>query len=151
MDFANQDDTLRATLHTLRYLPPLMQAFEAEAMRRGFEIVKRGQYQSGGEVAVPVLVLERGDQSAELHMRNAFEDFLLVDREQVPVEVDPRLDDSGYAKTKLADVVESRIELLEIALLPEHDPEREERLRKVAERFEWVRITRIEGGGEEES
>ena len=146
MDFASQDDALRATLHTLRYLPPLIQAFEAEAMRRGFEIVKRGQYQSGG-VAVPVLVLERGDQSAELLMRNAFEDFLLVDREEVPVVVDPRLEDSGYAKTKLADVVESRLELLEIAMLAEDDLEREERLRKVAQRFEWVRMARRDGDG----
>jgi len=147
MDFASQDDTLRATLHTLRYLPPLMEAFETEAKRRGFEIVKRGQYQSGGGVAVPVLVLERGDQSAELHMRNAFEDFLLVDREQSPVVVDPRLDDSGYAKTKLADVVESRIELLEITLLPVDDPKREERLRRIADRFEWIRMARRDGDG----
>ena len=147
MEFASQDDTLRATLHTLRYLRPLMQAFEAEAKRRGFEIVKRGLYQSGGGVAVPVLVLERGDQSAELHMRNAFEDFLLVDREEVPVVVDPRLDDSDYAKTKLADVVESRLELLEITMLAEDDPERETRLRKVAERFEWVRMAHRDGDG----
>jgi len=148
MDFATSDDAERAVFATLHYVGPLVRAFEQNLEAAGFEIVSRRHQDGGGLVPSPVLVLRRDGREAEMHLGNAIEDFLFVDREESPLRVDPRLmDGTGYGINKMADIVESRIEIMEIALLPDGD-EKDRRLRDVSDRFDWVRIARIRGDGE---
>ena len=146
MDFAGHNDRAFAALIMLRRLPELLGAFEREAQARGFEIAERSQFTGEDGATVPVLVLRRGKQTMELRLRNALEDLLTVDRDASPVRIDPRLLDDAYATRKVAEIAEARLELAEIMLLPEADPERERRLREVARRFEWVRVARVDGG-----
>ena len=150
MEFASKLDALRATAAALRYLQPLVSAFEDGLVTAGFEIVARRQ-QPGGRISTPVLVLRYGEHDVEMHLGNAIEDFLFMDRDEEPTRVDPDLDDPEYAQNKIDDMVQARIELMLIALMPEDDPERDDRLREVTEKFEWIRIARRDGGGEEDS
>jgi len=140
MNFATQDDGVRAIIATLRYLQPLVATFEGALDNAGFEILSK-RHQEGERIPTPVLELHRDGVTLELHLGNAIEDFLLVDREEDPVRTDPRLADDEYARGKLADIVEARVELLEIALLPDGD-EKERRLREASENFEWIRMAR---------
>jgi len=148
MEFATPEDERFAILAALRYLRPLIRAFEQNLEAAGFEIASRRHQDGGGLIPSPVLVLRRDGREAEMHLGNALEDFFFVDREESPLRVDPRLmDGTSYGLNKMADIVESRLEIMEIALLPEGE-ERERRLREVADRFDWVRIARIRGDGE---
>jgi len=146
MNFATQDDGVRAIIATLKYLQPLVATFEGALDNAGFEILSR-RHHDGERIPTPVLELHRGGVTLEMHLGNAIEDFLLVDRDEDPVRTDPRLRDDEYARGKLADIVEARVELLEIALLPDGD-EKERRLRDVSASFDWVRIARIRGEDE---
>jgi len=143
MAFADDRDRLLATLVTLRYLQPLVGAFEDAATDAGFEIVGR-RHETGGRVPTPILELARDGRKVELHLGNALEDFLFADREADPARVDARLADDDHAWWKLGEIVASRIELLEIALLPE-GPERDRRLEAMAAQFEWIRMARRDG------
>ncbi len=143
MEFANDRDHRLATMAMLRYLQPLVRGFEDATTDAGFEIVAR-RHETGGRIPTPVLELARNGRRLELRLGNALEDFLLVDREAEPARMDARLEDDEYARWKMGEIVASRIELLEIALLPE-GADRERRLRDVAAKFEWIRMARRDG------
>ena len=117
MEFSSPEETLAAMLVTAKWLPELVRRVE------------------------PVLVLRgRHGWELELHLRNAFEDFLLADREARPRRLDPRLFDEHYAEEKLADVVAGRLAIVKTISGSRTARDARRKIEKTARHFQWLRV-----------
>ena len=112
MKFSSRGEMLAAVAVTARWLPQLVRRVEAGVKDMGVEITKRFALKSPDETICPTLRLKHGNWEIELRLGNALEDFLLVDREEKPVRLDPRLLDEKFAAKKLGDVVEGRLAMV---------------------------------------
>ena len=141
MKFASDDETLAAMLVTAKWLPELVRQTEAGVEAMGLVIEKRLSAQHGDGTVEPVLVLKgRRAWKLELHLRNAFEDFLLADREAKPPRLDPRLIDDSFAEGKLADVVAGRLAIVKSIAGSRTARDARRNVEKTARHFEWLRI-----------
>ena len=113
MKFSSDAETLAAMVVTTRWLPELVRRVEAGVKSLGAKIEKKGMLRFGDDTVCPVLFL-RGNRGwqLELRLRNALEDFLLLDRDEMPIRLDPRLLDAEFAEKKLADVVSARLAMV---------------------------------------
>jgi hypothetical protein len=111
--FSSDAETLAAMVVTTRWLPELVRRVEAGVKSLGAKIEKKAMLRFGDDTVCPVLFLrgKRGWQ-LELRLRNAMEDFLLLDRDERPVRLDPRLMDAEFAAGKLADIVSARLAMV---------------------------------------
>ena len=107
MKFASDEETTAAMLITARWLPVLVRRMEAGVLAIGIRIEKKAICRHADGTVDPVLLLRgRRGWRLELHLRNALEDFLLLDRDENPVRLDPRGDDgenhpgTGYPQTR---------------------------------------------------
>jgi hypothetical protein len=79
----------------------------------GIVIVKKVMVNQPDGTVDPVLLLRgRRGWQLELHLRNALDDFLTLDRDEKPVRLDPRLFDKEFAETKVGEVVASRLAMV---------------------------------------
>jgi hypothetical protein len=157
VEFSSPEETLAAMLVTAKWLPELVRRTEAGVRAMGLTIEKRlsAQYEDG--TVEPVLVLKsrhgrrsgssRGSAGSdepgwelELHLRNAFEDFLLADREARPRRLDPRLFDDHYADEKLADVVAGRLAVVKTISGSRTARDVRRKIEKTARHFQWLRV-----------
>ncbi|MHC5058523.1 MAG: hypothetical protein ACYTKD_28020, partial [Planctomycetota bacterium] len=77
------------------------------------KIKKKAMLRFEDGTVCPVLFLSgKHGWQLELRLRNAMEDFLLLDRDERPVRLDPRLLDEAFAEKKLGEVVESRLAMV---------------------------------------
>ncbi len=141
MQFDDPREMLAAMLVTARWLPDLVRSVEAGVKAMGLDIEKRlsAQYEDGTVEPVTVLKGRHGCE-LELHLRNAFKDFLLADREAKPPRLDPRLLDQGYAEEKLADVVASRLAIVKTIAGSRTARDVRRKIEKTARHFEWLRV-----------
>jgi hypothetical protein len=111
--FSSDAETLAAMVVTTQWLPELVRRIETGVEARGAKIEKKAMLRFGDDTVCPVLFLrgKRGWQ-LEFRLRNALEDFLLLDRDERPVRLDPRLLDAEFAAGKLADVVSARLAMV---------------------------------------
>ena len=110
MKFASGTETLAAAMVVTRWLPELVGCIESGVRALGIVIVKKVMVNQPDGTVDPILLLRgRRGWQLELHLRNALDDFLTLDRDEEPVRLDPRLFDKEFAKTKLGEVVESRL------------------------------------------
>jgi hypothetical protein len=155
MEFASPEDNALAMAATARWLPHLLESFEKGVRDLGLTVTERSHFLDEDGKTCPVLGVRGPRLTFRLELRNALEDFLIVDREAVPVRVDPRLADDAYAGAKVAEVVAGRLEILK-ALEGSRDlAEARARIDELAGRFEWLRTVFVEepeaegpGGGE---
>lgn len=144
MEFASRQETALAMVVTARWLPVLIQSFEDGVQGLGFMITERSHFTDQDGKACPMLGVRCRRLVVRLGLRNAMENFLMVDREAQPVQVDRRLLDDAYARAKLSDVVSGRLEILEV-LDACHDLDTERaRLEGLAGRFAWLRAVFVE-------
>ena len=149
MEFATDHDRVFALLLTARHLPTLVRGFEEGVGALGLEIVERRVGRDAAGDTLPVLVARRGVETFEVHLRNAFEDWLLKDRDVRPAEIDRKLLDPEYAQRKVEGIVRARLEVLATLLLPADNPDREVRMVNLSRYFERVQILRIDPDEEE--
>jgi hypothetical protein len=111
--FSSDAETLVAMVVTTRWLPVLIRRVEVGVKALGAKIEKKAMLRFDDGTVCPVLFLsgKRGWQ-LELRLRNAMEDFLLLDRDEKPVRLDPRLLDEEFAEKKLGEVVEGRLAMV---------------------------------------
>ena len=141
MEFSNKAETLAAMLVTARWLPELVRRTEAGVAAVGLTIEKRrsARYEDG--TVEPVLVLKgQHGWELELHLRNAFEDFLLQDREARLRRLGPQLFDERYAEEKLADVIAGRLDIVRSIAASASAREARRKIENTARRFEWLRV-----------
>jgi hypothetical protein len=123
---------------------------EAGVLAIGVSIEKKTIGRHADGTVDPVLLLRgRRGWRLELHLRNALEDFLLQDRDENPVRLDPRLFDNEFAEKKLGDVVEARVAMVRTV----NESRRAGDVAKKIKRDGWkhgqVRIVEYEGGADE--
>jgi len=113
VNFASDAETLAAMVVTTRWLPVLVRRVEKGVKALGTRIEKKAMLRFDDGTVCPVLFLsgKRGWQ-LELRLRNAMEDFLLLDRDKKPLRLDPRLFDEEFAEKKLGEVVEGRLAMV---------------------------------------
>ena len=141
MQFTSPEETLAAMLVTARWLPELVRRTEVGVKAMGLTIEKRLSAQHEDGTVEPILVLKgRHGWELELHLRNAFEDFLLQDREARPRRLDPRLFDEAYAEEKLTDVVAGRLAIVKTIAGSRTARDVRRKIEKTAGHFEWLRI-----------
>ena len=113
MEFASKEETFLAMVVVTRWLPELVGRVEKGVRGMGVVIEKKATVNYPDGKVDPVLVLQgRRGWHLELHLRNAMEDFLTLDRDGTPVRLDPRLFDKEFAEKKLGEVVESRLAMV---------------------------------------
>ena len=113
MKFSSDAETLAAMVVTTRWLPVLVRSVEAGVKALGVKIKKKAVLRFDDGTVCPVLFLrgKRGWQ-LELRLRNAMEDFLLLDRDERPARLDPRLVDEAFAEKRLGEIVKSRLAMV---------------------------------------
>ena len=144
MEFASQEETALAMVVTARWLPVLVRSFEKGVRDLGLTVTERAHFIDQDGKACPTLGVRGQRLTFRLGLRNAMEDFLTVDREARPVQVDPRLVEEGYAKAKVADVVAGRLEILKVLEGSRDLAEAQARINELAGRFEWLRAVFVE-------
>jgi len=151
MEFKTKDEMAGAMFIVMEWLPELVTRVEAGVERIGLIIKERRAEMAPGGKASPVLLLRpgrrsRGGWTIELGLRNALEEFLTIDRDEVPPRLDLQLFDKAHAERKLAGIVEGRLALVR-AMSESRDPEEFQRkLEKLAPRFEHIRMWWYENG-----
>jgi hypothetical protein len=113
--FASDAETLAAMIVTTRWLPVLVRRVEEGVKALGAEIRKKAMLRFEDGTVCPVLLLhgKRGWR-LELRLRNTMEDFLLLDRDEKPIRLDPRLFDEAFAEEKLGKVIEGRLAMVRV-------------------------------------
>jgi hypothetical protein len=144
MDFASPEETAHAMAVTARHLPALVRAFERGVQELVLTIVQRTVSRDADGAALPTITAKGRHLTYHLGLRNAIEDFLAVDREASPDHVDPRLDDDTYARTKIADIVSGRLEVLKRVEESRDLTEAQERLKELGDRFASLRSVVID-------
>jgi hypothetical protein len=147
MDFASQDDLVRATIAMALYFPRLLRAFEDGAEDLGLLIMKRLASMDDDGVARPVLVLRGRWLHFRLGLRSTMEEFLTVDRETNPIRVDARLAADAYARSKIEDIVSGRMAILKVLEESRDIREAQEKIGALGGRFEWLRAIFVEERG----
>lgn len=113
MKFSSDAETLAAMVVTVRWLPELVRRVEKGVKALGAKVKKKAMVNYPDGKTDPVLFVRgRRGWRLELHLRNAMEDFLLLDRDEKPIRLDPRLLDPEFAEKKLGEVVESRLAMV---------------------------------------
>ena len=113
MKFSSDAETLAAMVVTVRWLPELVRRVEKGVKALGAKVKKKAMVNYPDGKTDPVLFVRgRRGWRIELHLRNAMEDFLLLDRDEKPIRLDPRLLDPKFAEKKLGEVVESRLAMI---------------------------------------
>ena len=113
MNFSSDAETLAAMVVTVRWLPELVRRVEKGVKALGAKVKKKAMVNYPDGKTDPVLFVRgRRGWRLELRLRNAMEDFLLLDRDEKPVRLDPRLFDEAFAEKKLGEVVESRLAMV---------------------------------------
>jgi hypothetical protein len=111
--FSSDAETLAAMVVTVRWLPELVRRVEKGVKALGAKVKKKAMVNYSDGKAGPVLFVRgRHGWRLELHLRNAMEDFLLLDRDEKPIRLDPRLLDPKFAEKKLGEVLESRLAMV---------------------------------------
>jgi hypothetical protein len=111
--FSSDAETLAAMVVTVRWLPELVRRVEKGVKALGAKVKKKAMVNYPDGKTDPVLFVRgRRGWRLELHLRNAMEDFLLLDRDEKPIRLDPRLLDPKFAEKKLGEVVESRLAMV---------------------------------------
>ena len=145
MKFASGTETLAAAVVVTRWLPELVGRIESGVRALGIVIVKKVMGNQPDGTVDPVLLLRgRRGWQLELHLRNALDDFLTLDRDEEPVRLDPRLFDKEFAETKLGEVVESRLVMLRAINESRRAGEVAERIEKLAPKHGRLRIWEYE-------
>jgi hypothetical protein len=150
MRFSSDAETLAAMVVTTRWLPVLIRQVEAGVKALGVKIKKRAMLKLDDGTVCPILFLrgKRGWQ-LELRLRNAMEDFLLLDRDEKPVRLDPRLLDEAFAEKKLGEVVASRLAMVRALNESRKVGEVAGKIQKLGGKHGTYRIWEFEGGGRE--
>jgi hypothetical protein len=135
---------------TTRWLPALVGRVEAGVKALGAKIKKKVMLALEDGTVCPILFLrgKRGWQ-LELRLRNAMEDFLLLDRDEKPVRLDPRLFDEEFAEKKLGEVVEGRLAMVRALNESRKVGEVAGRIQKLGGKHGAFRIWEFEDGGRE--
>ena len=147
MKFSSDAETLAAMVVTARWLPELVRRVEKGVKALGSRIEKKAMLRFEDGTVCPVLVL-RGKRGwhLELRLRNAMEDFLLLDRDEKPVRLDPRLLDPEFAEKKLGEVVESRLAMVRALNETRKMGEVADRIQKLGGKHGTFRIWEFEDG-----
>ncbi len=147
MNFASDAETLAAMVVTTRWLPELVRRVEKGVKALGAKIKKKAMLRFEDGTVCPVLFL-RGKRNwhLELRLRNAMEDFLLLDRDEKPTRLDPRLFDEAFAEEKLEKVVESRLAMVRALNETRKAGEVAEKLQKLDGKHGTYRIWEFENG-----
>ena len=150
MRFSSEAETMAAMVVTRRWLPVLVRRVEAGVMALGAKIKKKAMLALEDGTVCPVLFLrgKRGWQ-LELRLRNAMEDFLLLDRDEKPVRLDPRLLDEEFAEKKLGEVVESRLAMVRALNESRKVGDVAGKIQKLGGKHGTYRVWEFEDGGRE--
>jgi hypothetical protein len=148
--FSSDAETLAAMVVTTRWLPVLVRRVEAGVKALGAKIKKKAMLALEDGTVCPVLFLrgKRGWQ-LELRLRNAMEDFLLLDRDEKPVRLDPRLLDEAFAEKKLGEVVASRLAMVRALNESRKVGDVAGKIQKLGGKHGTYRIWEFEDGGRE--
>ena len=147
MKFASDAEMLAAMAVTTRWLPVLVRRLEKGVKALGARIKKKAILRFEDGAVCPVLFLcgKRGWR-LELRLRNAMEDFLLLDRDEKPVRLDPRLFDEAFAEKKLGEVVESRLAMVRALNETRKVGEIADKIQKLGGKHGTFRIWEFEDG-----
>ena len=147
MKFASDAEMLAAMAVTTRWLPVLVRRVEKGVKALGARIKKKAILRFEDGTVCPVLFL-RGKRGwrLELRLRNAMEDFLLLDRDEKPVRLDPRLFDGAFAEKKLGEVVESRLAMVRALNETRKVGEVADKIQKLGGKHGTFRIWEFEDG-----
>ena len=150
MKFSSDAETLAAMVVTTRWLPVLVRRVEAGVKALSVKIKKRAMLRFDDGTVCPVLFLcgKRGWQ-LELRLRNAMEDFLLLDRDEKPVRLDPRLLDEEFAEKKVGEVVESRLAMVRALNESRKVGDVAGKIQKLGGKHGTYRVWEFEDGGRE--
>ncbi len=150
MKFSSDAETLAAMVVTTRWLPVLVRRVEAGVKALGAKIKKKAMLRFEDGTVCPVLFLrdKRGWQ-LELSLQNAMEDFLLLDRDEKPVRLDPRLLDEEFAEKKLGEVVEGRLAMVRALGESSKVGEVAGKIQKLGGKHGTYRVWEFEDGGRE--
>ena len=150
MKFSSGPETLAAMLVTTRWLPELVRRVEKGVKALGVKIEKRAMLKFEDGSVCPALFL-RGKRGwhLELHLRNAMEDFLLLDRDEKPVRLDPRLLDPDFAEKKMRDIVEGRLAMVRAFNRSRRAGDVANEIQKLGVKNSRFRVWEFEGGAGE--
>ena len=147
MKFSSDAETLAAMVVTTRWLPELVRRIEKGVKALGAKIEKKAVLKFEDGTVCPVLFL-RGKRGwhLELRLRNALEDFLVLDRDEKPVRLDPRLLDKEFAEKKMGEVVDSRLAMVRALNETRKVGEVAGKIQKLGGKYGTYRIREFEGG-----
>lgn len=151
MEFSSKAETLAAMVVTIRWLPELVGRVEEGVKALGAKIEKRTMVNYPDGKTDPVLFVRgRRGWHLELHLRNAMEDFLLLDRDEKPVRLDPRLLEPEFAEKKLGEVVEGRLAMVRALNETRKVGEVAGKIQKLGGKYGTYRIWEFEAGAGDE-
>jgi hypothetical protein len=127
-----------------RWWPRMVSEFEHALVREGFNITNRvlGSDELGR--TTPILELERNGNNGMSNLRPSLDDFMYVDRDVEPPQLDLALSVDAYAEKKMRSIIGGRIAILLIATSGDSREKVHESMKKLAPRFARLRLTTIE-------
>lgn len=134
----SQEEISKINYFLSAILPIVVRSVKTVLQSTGLEVEEKGR---GLDIAFHI---KSGKREADFLLHNLLLEIATIDRDETPLRFDERLNDFDYFLAKTARLTQSKLNILGHFLSEENPESAIEKIKKVANRYERIRIWRLD-------
>ena len=142
LNFKTKGETMTAMALTAKWLKEMMLRTEKAIEALGLVIEKKymAKFESGDVEPAMSVKSPGGKWTVEMYLGNALAEFLTLDREANPQQLDVRLFVDAYAERKLDELVKSRVAIVQAMVTSKSPKDVKKKIEKIAPGYAYLRM-----------
>ena len=142
LNFKTKGETMTAMALTAKWLKEMMLRTEKAIEALGLVIEKKymAKFESGDVEPAITVKSPGGKLTVEMYLGNALAEFLTLDREANPQQLDVRLFVDAYAERKLDELVKSRVAIVQAMVTSKSPKDVKKKIEKIAPGYAYLRM-----------
>ena len=142
LNFKTKGETMTAMALTAKWLKEMMLRTEKAIEALGLVIEKKymAKFESGDVEPAMSVKSPGGKWTVEMYLGNALAEFLTLDREANPQQLDVMLFVDAYAERKLDELVKSRVAIVQAMVTSKSPKDVKKKIEKIAPGYAHLRM-----------
>ena len=142
LSFKTKGETMTAMALTAKWLKEMMLRTEKAIEALGLVIEKKymAKFESGDVEPAITVKSPGGKWTVEMYLGNALAEFLTLDREANPQQLDVMLFVDAYAERKLDELVKSRVAIVQAMVTSKSPKDVKKKIEKIAPGYAYLRM-----------